>query len=145
MQGESGDPGRFELFRHGSDIGVRGFGSTKERAFEQAALALTSVVANPVLVKPQRLVEVSCEAPDQELLLIDWLNAIVYEMDRRRMLFGRYAVSLEGGQLRGRAFGETVDVGRHSPAVEVKGATFTELAVERQTSGEWLAQCVVDV
>jgi SHS2 domain-containing protein len=38
-----------------------------------------------------------------------------------------------------------VDVARHQPAVEVKGATFTELKVRRTDQGEWLAQCVVDV
>jgi SHS2 domain-containing protein len=42
------------------------------------------------------------------------------------------------------ARGEPVDVARHEPAVEIKGATYTALAVE-QTDGQWRAQCVVDV
>jgi SHS2 domain-containing protein len=41
--------------------------------------------------------------------------------------------------------GEPVDVERHRPAVEVKGATCTELAVERLADGSFRAQCVVDV
>lgn len=41
-------------------------------------------------------------------------------------------------------WGERVDPARHRPAVEVKGATYTELKVARE--GElWVAQCVVDV
>jgi SHS2 domain-containing protein len=43
------------------------------------------------------------------------------------------------------ACGEPVDNGRHAPAVEVKGATFTELQVRREPDGGWLVQCVVDV
>jgi SHS2 domain-containing protein len=35
----------WEHFSHVADIGVRGFGSTMAASFEQAALALTSVVA----------------------------------------------------------------------------------------------------
>ena len=35
---------RWEHFHHESDIGIRGFGSTREKAFEQAALALTAVI-----------------------------------------------------------------------------------------------------
>ncbi|TNF91131.1 MAG: archease, partial [Gammaproteobacteria bacterium] len=30
-------------------------------------------------------------------------------------------------------------------AVEIKGATFTELKVYRAENGEWVAQCVIDV
>ena len=37
---------RWEHFSHGSDIGVRGFGHPLEEAFEQAALALTAIVAD---------------------------------------------------------------------------------------------------
>jgi SHS2 domain-containing protein len=32
-----------------------------------------------------------------------------------------------------------------NPAVEVKGATLTELKVSRNADGLWTAQCVVDV
>ena len=74
-------------FSHGVDIGVRGIGPSKQEAFEQAALAWTAVVTDPQMVKPSTAVEVSCEAPDDELLLVDWLNALVYEMAMRQMLF----------------------------------------------------------
>ena len=45
---------------------------------------------------------------------------------------------------RARAFGAPVEVGRHHPAVEVKGATWTGLRVAREGGG-WVAECVVDV
>jgi SHS2 domain-containing protein len=38
-----------------------------------------------------------------------------------------------------------VDPVRHEPAVEIKGATYTALRVERRLDGHWVAQCVVDV
>ena len=41
-------------------------------------------------------IKVSCEAPDLELLFVDWLNAVIYEMAIRKMLFGRFAVTIEG-------------------------------------------------
>ena len=69
--------------------------------------------------------------PDPELLLFDWLNALVYEMAIRRLLFSRFEVKVEGPRLTARAFGEPVAVDRHEPAVEVKGATCTGLAVAR--------------
>jgi putative phosphoribosyl transferase len=135
----------WELFAHQADTGVRGIGPTRERAFEQAALALTAVIVDPERVEDEEAVEIRCEAPDDEVLLVDWLNAIVYEMSTRKMLFRSYDVAIEGRRLRAVARGEHVDVSRHQPAVEIKGASMTELRVERREDGSWVAQCVVDV
>lgn len=137
---------RWEHFRHGADIGVRGVAPGKEGAFIQAALALTGVIVDPSRVNVIQPVPVKCAAPDDELLLVDWLNALVLEMATRRMLFGRFEVHLTGGRLEATAWGEPVDVARHEPAVEIKGATMTELKVRpTDDGGGWVAQCVVDV
>jgi SHS2 domain-containing protein len=135
----------WEHFPHDADIGVRGRGGTLAKAFEEAALALTAVVTDPQRVHPATPVELRCAAPDAELLLVDWLNALIYEMATRRMLFGRFSVNLDGGTLQATAWGEPVDRLRHQPAVEVKGATYTALAVRKTSDGSWEAQCVVDV
>lgn len=134
----------WEHFEHGADIGVRGFGPTKATAFEQAALALTAVITDPARVAARETVQIHCEAGDDELLLADWLNALVYEMAVRHLLFGRFQVELDGRRLRGQAQGEPASVERHQPAVEVKGATYTALRVAPHDGG-WLAQTVVDV
>ena len=134
----------WEHFDHGADIGVRGSGRTKAEAFEQAALALTAVVADPASLAPTVPVEIRCQAPDDELLLVDWLNAVIYEMATRRLLFGRFAVAIEGDALAATVWGEPVERARHRPAVEVKGATYTALSVAPRGEG-WVAQCVVDV
>jgi tRNA nucleotidyltransferase (CCA-adding enzyme) len=134
----------WEHFSHDADIGVRGFGPSIETAFEQAALALTAVVTEAEVVA-RMPVAVACEAPDVELLLVDWLNAVIYEMAVRRMLFGRFAVRVADKRLHGEMWGEPVDRQRHAPACEPKGATLTALRVARGTDGLWSAGCVVDV
>lgn len=136
---------RWEHFRHEADIGVRGLDPTREAAFAQAALALTAVITDPERVEARMPVRIVCSAPDDALLFCDWLNALVFEMATRRMLFGRFEVRIEDGRLEATAWGEPVDVGRHRPAVEVKGATYTELDVRALPGGGWLAQGVVDV
>jgi SHS2 domain-containing protein len=136
---------RWEHFEHMADMGVRGIGPSREAAFEEAALAMCAVVADPALVRPEILLEVDCHAANDEFLLIDWLNALVYQMSAERMIFSRFEVTISGGHLHGRAWGEVAEPTRHHPAVEVKGATFTELKVARSADGLWMAQCVVDV
>lgn len=135
----------WEHIPHQADIGVRGIGASKEEAFEQAAVGLTAVITDAQIVAPKEMVEVTCEAPDDELLLVDWLNALIYEIAIRKMLFSRFEVHISGSQLRAKAWGEKIDVEKHQPAVEIKGATCTNLLVQRSQSGAWIAQCVVDV
>ena len=74
-----------------------------------------------------------------------WLNAVIYEMATRRMLFRDFVVEIEGDTLSAKLIGESLDQMRHSPAVEPKGATMTDLSVTRTVGGEWVAQCIVDV
>lgn len=136
--------GRWEHFPHQADVGLRGFGKTAAEAFEQAAHALTAVVTTAD-VRPVIPVEVKCEAPDLELLLVEWLNAIIYEMAVRKMLFSRFTVTIEGARLSGTLWGEPVDVARHAPACEPKGATYTALRVAVDQDGIWSAACIVDV
>lgn len=135
----------WEHFEHGADVGVRGRGSTPAEAFEQAALALTAVTADISDVGETTRVDFSCEADDIEDLFLDWLNAVVFQMATGGLLFHRYRAELDGHRLRGAAWGEPVDPARHHPVVEVKGATYTELAVRQQEDGSWMAQTVVDV
>lgn len=135
----------WEHFSHGADIGVRGFGESVEEAFEQAAVALSAVAADVSRVEPKETVEVHCQAPDLELLFVSWLNAVIYEMAVRRMLFSGFHVAISGETLSGTLAGEPADPERHRAAVEVKGATVTSLRVAQDAAGRWMAECVVDV
>lgn len=132
-------------FPHEADVGVRGEGATLAEAFAAAAEAMTAVITEPRTILQSDSVSIHCQAPDHELLLVDWLNALIYEMATRRLLFSRFDVTIEGESLSAIAWGEPVDMDRHQPTVEVKGATYTALEVRQLANGRWLAQCVVDV
>jgi SHS2 domain-containing protein len=135
----------WEHYSHGADIGIRSFGRSAEEAFDQAAIALTAVVADVSSVRQSERIEIHCDAPDLELLFVSWLNTIIYEMAVRNMLFSSYSVVLSGLSLTGTLVGEAIDPERHQLAVEAKGATVTDLKVECDSAGRWLAQCIVDV
>jgi SHS2 domain-containing protein len=124
---------------------VRGYGDSIAEAFANAAVALTSVITDPELVRPLRRLEIRCAGSDREVLFVDWLNQLVAKMAVEQMLFGRFEVEVEHDELTAEVFGEPIDRKRHAPAAEVKGATFTQLAVARGPDGRWRAQCVVDV
>jgi SHS2 domain-containing protein len=137
-------PNRWEHFPHDADVGIRGQGATLAEAFEQAALALTGIVTDAD-IDDRASVEVDCEAPDVEVLLVEWLNAIIYEMAVRGMIFGAFKVEIEDLRLRGTMWGEPINQTKHLPACEPKGATYTALRVAQESDGTWSAACVIDV
>ena len=136
---------RWDHFEHQADIGLRAAAPSREALFESLGEALTAVVTDPGKVRTVEHISVHCAAPDDALLLVDWLNALIYEMATRRMLFSEWQVEFRDHTLSARVGGETVDRARHQPVVEVKGATYTALSVGQDDDGTWRGQCVVDV
>ena len=133
-------------FAHGADIGIRGRAETRDRAFAEAACALTAVVTDLESVAATAAVEVRCEAPDDELLLVEWLNALIYEMAIRKMLFGRFEVRITGHAARGDGVGRA----RRGRAPSSGGRAERRdhdrrCGSRREPDGTWLAQTVVDV
>jgi SHS2 domain-containing protein len=139
----SGRP-HWEHLEHGASLGVRGLGPTKAAAFEQAALALTAVIADPHAVRASATVAITCEADDDEALLLAWLNAVIHEMVSRQMLFSCFHVHLQPGRLIGSARGERVGVERSHRPSSVKRATRDNLSVARTPDG-WLAQLLLQL
>jgi SHS2 domain-containing protein len=134
----------YETFEHGADIGVRGFGRSMAEAFENTAIALYSVMVSIPAVEASEQRSVTVSAPDHELLLIEWLNALLSLSDIEHMVFSKFKVTMEGTSLTGTAWGEKLDQERHEPNVEIKGATYHMLKVS-EAAGRFVAQCVVDV
>jgi len=135
----------WQHFDHDADIGIRGIAPTLAESFEQAALALTAVITEPGAVKEKKTISITCKAADYELLFLDWINELIYQMSAHDLLFSRFQVIIEHKELTATVSGEIVDREKHQPAVEIKGATFTELCVYQNSDAMWVAQCIVDV
>jgi protein archease len=108
----------WEHFPYGADIGVRGWGTDVAAAFEQAALATTSIVVDPSLIRMKTSANITCEAASLEDLFVEWLNAVIFEMSARQMVFGAFVVTIDGHRLTASARGEVLDPDRHDPGVE---------------------------
>lgn len=134
----------FEHFAHGADIGIRGTGASMEEAFEMAALSLTAVVSDPQKIEEEITVYIDLHESDHDLLFLDWINALIFEMDTKKILFATYMVTIKDGHLKAIAKGEKINRAKHDAAVDIKGATVTELKVKKEND-HWIAQCVVDV
>ena len=135
---------QYETFEHEADIGIRGFGDSMEEAFAHAAAAMYAVMVDLERVAAREKRTVTAHAPERELLLVEWLNALLALSDIDRMVFSKFSVSIRGWDLTGEVWGERLDRDRHEARVEVKGATYHLLHVGTE-GGKVVAQCVVDV
>jgi len=136
---------RFETFDHGADIGIRGFGRTLEEAFVNGAKAMFSIMVDIEKVNGKEKREVRCEAPDREILFVEWLNQLLSIAHLEKMLFSDFAVNIKDDTLlTGYGEGEKIDKSRHPLLTEVKAATYSMLKVEKHND-LYIVQCVVDV
>ena len=134
----------WEHFEHQADIGIRAAAESLSNAFEEAALALTAIITEPQKVDAVESVKIECSGENEELLLVNWLNSVIYEMDVRKMLFSEFKVKIENLRLSAVIWGEKINRNKHFPAVEPKAVTYNQLSVKNE-KGRWIVQCVIDV
>ena len=123
----------YRFLDHTGDVAVRVRAASLAALFAEAALALTATLVEDGEVRPSSRRDVSLEAASADLLLVDWLNELVYRFDVERFLVARAdaRVIATGGawHLDAAVFGEPLDGTRHQVRVPVKGVTYHQLAI----------------
>ena len=122
----------FEILDHTADVGIIAYGNDVKQAFTNTAKGLFSLITeldniNEVLYRDIELV-----APDQESLLVEWLNELIYLFDAEGVIFRRFdIVELDDTRLKARSYGERVDSSKHKLKTGVKAATYHMLKVDK--------------
>ncbi len=138
----------YEFFDHTGDIGVRVTGASLEQLFAEAARAFTDTVTDVAGVQVREQAVVTLHGPDRDLILVDWLNELVYRFDAAEFLAARADVTLHdrGGEFELDAIlhGDRFDPARHAVKVLVKAVTYHALELKPTTAG-WRALLVFDI
>jgi SHS2 domain-containing protein len=131
-----------------SDLSFVALGPTVEAVFVAAGEAfLAATVEEPQTVERRERRSVVLEEPDLELLLVRFLNELVYLRDAQELLLHPQDVEIvsDGSvELRAELAGERIDRRRHALASDVKAATVHELRVAKTSEG-WTATATLDV
>lgn len=136
---------RFEEIPHTADWSFRAFGSDLRNLFENAAFAMFSLEGaippetNTYLPNVTR--QVTASGGDDETLLVNWLNELLYLQDTQHETYSRFQIEeLAANSLKARVQGTR---NAHIDKL-IKAATFHNLRIE-QTQDGWEAVVVVDV
>lgn len=123
-------------------------GASVEAAFAAAARALlAATLEDPDSVQRNARRSLAFEEPDLELLLLRFLNELVYLRDADELLLHpeRILVTHDGrARLEAELSGERIDRGRHRLLADVKAATAHGLRVAPSDEG-WTAAVTLDV
>ena len=127
----------FEIINHTADVGIIAYGADMNEAFANAARALFSLITELDDVEEVVHRDIELTAPDQESLLVEWLNELIYLFDAENIIFKRFDVTrLSQTHLKARSYGHKVDSSKHKLKTGVKAATYHMLKIDKSNGGK---------
>ncbi len=138
-----------EMLDHTADVGFELGASTLEELFDEARRALLMVVFERPPQKGGQGREVRLSAPDNETLLVRWLNELTYLIQNTGFVPTGADVEIQkiGGtdlSVRASLTGAPLDLEAYGWQGEIKSATFHGLDVANDDKG-WHARVILDV
>ena len=135
----------FEVIDHTADIGIIAYGADIKQVFANAALGLFNLMADLDNPKEDIKREIELSAEDVEILLVEWLNELIYISDVEHIIFKRFEINeLSSTQLRATCFGEKIKPGQHRLKREIKAATYHMLRLNKENGG-YKVQIIFDI
>lgn len=106
----------------------------------QAALGMYQLTGTQITPLPRikRMIQLQCE--EQETLLIEFLNELLYLGDSEQLAFDEFALQIDGNQIEAEMLGGKIK----SMSKEIKAATYHNLNIKRTKQG-LIANIVFDV
>ena len=136
------------VVEHTADVGIEVRATSVDELFRDAAAGLVDTIVPIDELRPLEERELSVEATALDLLLVAWLEELLYVFDTEALLLFAGAVEVHAGDgacsLVARMRGERWDSARHSQKVQVKAITYHGLEVTRDADG-WFGRVIFDI
>jgi SHS2 domain-containing protein len=136
---------KFELLDIATaDMAFAAYGKTLGEMFENAGLALSSIMFELDNVEPKTEEEIVVSADEDVVLLQKFLHELLFIFDTEHLIFSGFKVETDGKQLTAKCRGEKYDASRHKFNIDVKAVTYHKMEIKKD--GElWKCTVVVDV
>jgi SHS2 domain-containing protein len=142
----------YEFLDHTADVAIRVTAGTPADLLAEAARAFYAVLLDEESVRrvePRVERTVDIDGIDGEMVLVDFLNELIYRFDAENLILPEVTVEearLDRGdaRLRARLRGERFDPARHRLRTGVKAATYHGLRIE-ESGGKLTVEVVLDL
>lgn len=134
----------YEYFEVTADIGVRIWGHGINELFENAALAVTSLMIDPTHIGKIIHRNIQVDGNNLSSLLINWITELLIIRDSEGILFSSFKinVSKNGKRLKAEAWGNHI-VGENIE-MDIKAITYSLFKLEK-INDEYCLQFVLDI
>jgi SHS2 domain-containing protein len=133
---------------HTADVLFQATGKDLPELFRECALAVQETQIALDKVAQKKKVEISGRNKNVEYLLFDFLDDLLLHKDREQLMLVTFDISIKKKngeyELHCVGQGDTLDVQKHDPRVDVKAITMHEFYV-KQEDGLWKAQVLIDI
>jgi SHS2 domain-containing protein len=135
----------FEIIDHTADIGIIAYGADIKEVFANAALGLFNLMADLTDLDENLKREVGMSAEDIEVLLVEWLNELIYISEVDHVIFKRFEISeLSNNSIKATCFGQKLESSQHRLKREIKAATYHMLKIDKENNS-YKAQIIFDI
>lgn len=132
-------PHHYEYIDTTADMGVKGYGNTLTEMFESCAVGMFNAVSDVKNVVPLREFPIQLQEREIDILLVRFLNALLYYKDTENIVFADCRVNRLKKEndgmyvLNATAYGEPFDRKRHTIGKDVKAATYHKLQIDEKS------------
>jgi SHS2 domain-containing protein len=121
----------YEILDHTADICVRVYGESFDDLLRNAARAMMDIITDREKVNPSQEIKIKAQGETKEELLVHWLDEILFIHQVKKMVLRDFEVHLVSEtEVRGKAFGESIDAERHEIGLDIKAITYHNLKIE---------------
>jgi SHS2 domain-containing protein len=123
----------FEIINHTADVAIAAYGADTKKAFANAALGMFSIITDIGKVNESVIRDVEVTADEMKVLLVSWLNELLFICEVERILFKRFDISeLNETRMLAKCYGEKINLKRHKIKTEIKAATYHMIQIEEK-------------
>ncbi len=132
-----------------ADVAFEATGKTIEDMFISAGQALTKIqVENPEIIEPKIAIKFTVENVDEERLLHDFLQELIFYKDAKLLLFCEYKLKITklktgNWKLVATIKGEEINQKKHELLVDAKAVSWHMFEVKKEK--DWRCFIIIDV
>ena len=139
----------YQEIEHMADVGLKAFGETKEKLFENSARGMFFIITGSSEFARQENEQyrtIKCEGSDIEHLLVEWLSELLYIHTTALVIFDSFNIKrLTDNNLQAEARGIKISDSSYNIEKEIKAVTYNNLQVTRNEEGYWEATIIFDI
>lgn len=125
---------QFEYLEHTADIYAAAYGTSLEKAFENAASAMFEAMTEIKKVEPKVEDSIEVEGYDEQALLYNWLEALLVKFEMTENLYSKFKVTKidkrsDGFKLEAKIWGEQFNPRKHPQKVGIKAITYHQMEI----------------